>query len=570
MAGVVKRKTAVILSLLIFTVYLLLTAGAQPTSGQGKGVVTFAEIPGKISGISWVHQNAQSPERYLPETVGAGCAFFDYDNDGWMDLYLVNSGACDFYTPTQPLKNALYHNNRDGTFTDVTDKAGVAGGRFGMGVAAADYDRDGWQDLYVSNYGRNTLYHNNGNGTFSDVTEKAGVAATGWFTCAVWFDYDNDGKLDLFVSSFVSYDKSQNGLCRDDKGRPFYCVPRLFKPTPSRLFHNNGDGRFSDVSKESGIAASPGKSFGAVATDVNNDGLLDLFVANDTEANFLFINKGGGKFEEEGLGAGVAFNDSGKPRSGMGVDAADFDGDGWQDLFVANVDHEFFSLYHNQKDLTFTDEPGEIGQATQLLSGWGLKFFDADNDGDVDLFIVNGHPDDMVETKLPRVKYREPLLLFENTGRAFKNVSAESGTIFARNFSARGLTVGDFDNDGDLDIFISNNGEAPLFLRNEGGNRNNWLGLDLVATKSNSAAIGAVISWQAGGVKRSRLKSSGGSYLASHDPREVLGVGSAAKLEAVEIRWPSGLVDKLTNLPINTYVKVVEGEGVKYDNKRPK
>ena len=535
---------------------------SQRTSTPARSPVTFEEVPAAVSKITWTHNNAHSPDRQLPETVGAGCAFLDYDNDGWMDIYLVNSGAADFFTPTTPLKNALYRNNHDGTFTDVTDKAGVAGGRFGMGVAAADYDGDGNIDLYVTNYGPNILYHNNGNGTFSDVTDKAGVTTTGWSTCATWFDYDNDGKLDLFVSTFVFYDKSQNPLCTDETlKRRYYCVPRLFKPQPSRLFKNRGDGTFKDVSAESGIADHPGKSFGAVATDVNNDGLMDLFVANDTMPNFLFVNKGGGKFEEIGLAAGVAYGESGRPRSGMGVDAADYDGDGWQDLFVANIDNEFFSLYRNEKELIFTDQPGEIAPATHLLSGWGLKFFDYDNDGDADLFLVNGHPDDMIESRIPRVKYREPLLMFENTGKLFKDVSASSGTVFSKMFSGRGMAVGDFDNDGDEDVLISNNGEPPLLLRNQGGNKNNWLGLQLVATKSNSAAVGAVITWQAGTVKRSRLKTGGGSYLSSHDPREILGLGSATKIDYVEIRWPSGQIDRLTGLPINTYVKAVEGTG---------
>src|SRR5690349_18307018 len=358
--------------------------------------VTFEEVPPQTSKITWVHNNAHSADRQLPETVGAGCAFLDYDNDGWMDIYFVNSGPSDFFTPPSPLKNALYHNNHDGTFTDVTD--------------------------------------------------KAGVAAPGWSTCATWFDFDNDGKLDLFVSSFVFYDKSQNPLCTDAtlKSR-YYCVPRLFKPMPSHLFRNNGNGTFTDVSRESGIADSPGKSFGAVATDVNNDGLMDLFVANDTMPNFLFINKGNGKFEEVGLAAGVAYGEAGRPRSGMGVDAADYDGDGWQDLFVANIDHEFFSLYHNERESIFTDQPGEIAPSTQLLSGWGLKFFDYDNDGDPDLFLVNGHPDDMIESRIARVHYKEPLLLFENTGKGFKDVSATSGAVFGRVFSGRGMAVGDFD-----------------------------------------------------------------------------------------------------------------------------
>ena len=545
-------------------ILLLVASFAQkPSAPAPRTPVTFEEVPAAASKITWTHDNAHSPDRQLPETVGAGCAFLDYDNDGWMDVYFVNSGPSDFFTPATPLKNALYRNNRDGTFTDVTDKAGVASGKFGMGVAAGDYDGDGNVDLYVTNYGSNILYRNNGNGTFTDVTEKAGVTAPGWSTCATWFDYDNDGKLDLFVSSFVYYDKTQNPLCTDETlKRRYYCVPRLFKPQPSRLFQNKGDGTFQDVSRESGIADHAGKSFGAVATDVNNDGHIDLFVANDTMANFLFINKGDGKFEEVGLSAGVAYGSNGRPRSGMGVDAADYDSDGWQDLFVANIDQEFFSLYHNDKDLIFTDQPGEIAPATQLLSGWGLKFFDYDNDGDPDLFLVNGHPDDMIESRVPRVKHREPLLMFENTGRAFKDVSANSGKVFSKMFSGRGMALGDFDNDGDSDVLTSNNGEPPLLLRNNGGNRNNWVGLNLVATKSNSATVGAVITWQSGTVKRARLKIGGGSYLSSHDPREILGVGTATKIDWVEIRWPSGKVDRLTKLPLNAYVKVVEGTGL--------
>jgi enediyne biosynthesis protein E4 len=525
--------------------------------------ITFVEVPPSVSKINWIHDNGRSEAHHLPETCGGGGLFFDFDNDGWMDIYLVNSGPSDFYSPKTPIKNALYRNNGDGTFTDVTDKAGVACGQmghFGMGAAAADYDADGWQDLYVTNYGTNVLFHNNGNGTFTNVTDKAGVAAPNWSTCATWFDYDNDSKLDLFVSSFVQYSGTGTIFCGDNKiGRRYYCVPRVFKPRPSFLFRNEGGGRFVDVSRDSGIAASLGKSFGSVATDVNNDGLMDLFVANDTLANFLFVNKGKGKFEEVGLIAGVAYSDSGAPRSGMGVDATDFDGDGWQDLFVANIDQELFSLYQNQKDLSFVDRPGEIGAATRLLSGWGLRFFDYDNDGDPDLILANGHPDDMVEIQSLRVKYKEPLLMFENVNGKYKNVSAISGPVFSKDFPARGLSVGDVDNDGDLDVLIINNGEAPVLLKNEGGNRNNWIGLQLTATRSNSGAVGAIITWEAGGVKFRRLKIGGGSYLSSHDPREILGVGKATKIDTIEIKWPSGRVDKLTNPPLNKYLKVVEG-----------
>ena len=527
--------------------------------------VTYEEVALKASGITWVHDNGRSDARHLPETCGGGGLFFDYNNDGWMDIYFVNGGPADFYAPKTPSKNALYRNNGDGTFTDVADKAGVACGQmgqFGMGGAAADFDGDGWQDLYVTNYGKNVLFRNKGDGTFADVTEQAGVAAPNWSTCATWFDYDNDGKLDLFASSFVQYSSQGSLFCGDNRlGRRYYCIPRVFKPRPSFLFHNDGNGKFSDVSKSSGIANSLGKSFGAVATDLNNDGLMDLFVANDTVANFLFVNKGGGKFEEIGLSSGVAYSDAGSPRSGMGVDAADFDGDGWQDLFVANIDQELFSLYRNEKDLTFSDQPGDIAQATRLLSGWGLKFFDYDNDGDPDLFLANGHPDDMVETQVSKVKYAEPLLLFENINGKFKNISAQSGDVFAKDFPARGMSVGDCDNDGDLDLLIVNNGAAPVLLKNNGGNKNNWVGLQLVATKSNPGAVGATITWTAGGVKRQRLKTSGGSFLASHDPREILGLGSASKMDSLEIKWPSGKVDKLMNVPINVYVKVVEGDG---------
>ena len=544
-----------------------LPAQTAPQQAQQAAGISFVEVPARTSRIDWVHESGRSDERHLPETCGGGGLFFDYDNDGWLDIYLVNSGPSDFYKPARPLRNALYRNLGDGTFADVTERAGVAGGQmgdFGMGAAAGDFNGDGWLDLYVTNYGRNRLYRNNGDGTFSDITAKAGVAAPDWSTCATWFDYDNDQKLDLFVSNFVQYSGKSSVFCGDNRmGRRYYCIPRVFKPRPGSLFHNEGDGTFSDQSQSSGIAASPGKAFGAVATDINNDGRMDLFVANDTLANFLFVNRGGGKFEEIGLASGVGYSDAGSPRSGMGVDSTDFDGDGWQDLFVANIDQELFSLYHNEKDLSFVDQSGEIGQATRLLSGWGLKFFDADNDGDEDLILANGHPDDMVESQVSRVRYAEPLLLFENENGRFRNISQGAGEIFRRDFPARGLSTGDFDNDGDLDLLVINNGAAPLLLRNEGGNRNRWLGLSLVATKSNPGAVGAIITWTVtGGRKRTRLKTSGGSYLASHDPRELLGAGQAAAIESVEIRWPSGTVDRLTAPPLNGYLRVVEGEGI--------
>jgi hypothetical protein len=526
----------------------------------------FEEVPSSASGITWRHVNGRSPEYYLPETTGAGCAFLDYDNDGWMDIYLVNSGNCDFLTANPPLRNALYHNNRDGTFTDVTEKAGVAGGGYGMGAAVGDYNGDGWPDLYVTQYGRSILYRNNKDGTFTDVTEKAGVAAAGWASSAVWFDYDNDGKLDLFVCRFVDFDKSKNRFCGDARtGDRFYCVPTAYQPARSWLFHNNGDGTFTDVSRESGIASVLGKAWGVVATDVDNDGWMDLFVANDTVANFLFVNQRNGKFEERAIGAGVAYSQEGRPRSGMGVDSADVDQDGWQDLFVTNVDQEMYSLYHNNHDLTFDDlaGPSGLGRITRLMSGWGLKFFDYDNDGNLDLFIANGHPDDRIEQHSTRVTYKEPLLLFHNDGRSLENVSASAGPAFSETFAARGMAVGDFNNDGAIDVLIAVNNGPPLVLKNKAARENHWLGLRLVGKKANPDAIGARITWHAGNLKRSRLKVGGGSYLSSHDPREVLGIGKRTKIDKLEIQWPqpSKRLETFTNFPIDRYITIVEGSG---------
>jgi enediyne biosynthesis protein E4 len=547
-----------------FCHYALAFSNSAPSS-----LYPFEEVPAKISGIAWKHTAGHSPEKYLPETTGAGCAFLDYDNDGWMDIYFVNSGKCDFYDPNPPLRNALYRNNRDGSFTDVTDKAGVAASGYGQGVAVGDYDADGFPDLYVTQYGRSILFHNNGDGTFTDVTEKAGIAAPGWASSAVWFDYDNDGRLDLFVCQFVEFSKLKSKDCRagEDALRG-YCIPHLYKPTASWLYHNNGDGTFTDVSRSSGIAGSLGKAWGVVATDINNDGLMDLFVANDTVANFLFANRGKGRFEEIATPAGVAYSAEGRPRSGMGLDSADFDNDGWMDLFVANIDHEVYSLYRNNHDETFDDQAltSGVGGPTRLMSGWGLKFFDYDNDGELDLFLANGNPDDLIENLTHhQVGYREPLLLFHNSGRAtkrFDNVSAASGPVFAKNFSARGLAIGDFDNDGGVDVLISVNDGAPLLLRNQVGSRNHWLGIKLVGRKSNIDAIGARVSYQAGDLKRSRMKVGGGSFLSAHDPRMVLGIGQHAKMEWIEISWPqpSGLKQRLTELPIDRYITIHEGE----------
>ena len=547
---------------------LLGTAVAQPFlpllgTNTPSPFPVFEEIPPEKSGIRWVHTAGKTPEKRLPEISGAGCAFLDYDNDGWMDIYLVNSGECDFYDPPPSVRNALYHNNRDGTFIDVTEKARVPGGGYGMGVAVGDYDGDGFADIYVTQYGRNILYHNNGDGTFTDVTEKAGVAAPGWSSSAVWFDYDNDGRLDLFVCQFVEFNKSMScGV--DPDGTHHYCIPRIFKPRPSWLFHNNGDGTFTDVSRETGITAHIGKAWSVVATDINNDGWMDLFVSNDTVANFLFANRGG-RFEEIGLSADVAYSADGRARSGMGVDSADFNQDGWMDLFVANIDEEIFSLYQNNRDETFDDVsmPLGIGMSTRWMSGWGLKFFDCDNDGDLDLMVTNGFPDDLVEKLSHQVTFKEPLLLFHNEGKTFRDVSAQSGPVFAKAFAGRGLAIGDFNNDGATDVLISVNDAAPVLLRNNLAKNNHWLGARLIGRKCNRDAVGARLTYQAGDLKRSRMKVGGGSFLSAHDPRVVLGIGSRQKLDWLEIKWPqpSGAVERFTSLPIDCYITIVEGTG---------
>jgi hypothetical protein len=548
----------------------LLSLAGGALAARGASSPLFIERPPAATGIHWVHDNAMSPEHFLPEALGPGCAFLDYDNDGWMDIYLVNSGPCDFFKPSRPLRNALYRNNRDGTFTDVTERAGVGGGTFGMGVAVGDYDNDGWPDLFITAYGKCILYKNNRDGTFTDVTRKAGLETLGWTTSAVWLDYDNDGKLDLFVCSFVSYGPGERRSCGNNQlGKRFYCIPRFFKPTASILYHNNGDGTFTAVSAGTDIARSLGKALGVVATDVNNDGRTDLFVANDTVQNFLYANRGPGKakgqwtFEEISLAAEVAFSEGGQPRSGMGVDAADVFGSGYQDLFVANVDQEMFSLYRNQKNESFRDvaHANEVAQATRLLSGWGLKFLDYDNDGAMDLILANGHPDDMIESYSPAVKHKEPLLLFRQQAGKLRDVSSQAGPPFERSYSARGLAVGDFNNDGRPDVLIATNGGPPLLLENASGAGNHWLGLKLEGVICNRDAVGARIRWSAGGVVRSRLKNSGGSYLSSHDPREILGIGKTESIDWVEIAWPkpSSKVQRIERPPVDRYMTVREG-----------
>lgn len=552
---------------MLMRVWLVVLGLAVVSSPQTATPALFEEVAPSVSGIVWTHDNARSDQRHLPETMAPGCAFFDYNNDGHMDLYLVNSGPSDFYKPKRPLRNALYRNNGNGTFTNVTAAAGVAGGTFGMGVAAGDFDADGHSDLFVTSYGRCILYRNKGDGTFDDVTAKAGLAAPGWTTSAVWFDFDNNGSLDLFVCSFVQYSAKSDVFCGDNKlGLRYYCIPRVFKPTSSLLFRNNGDGTFTKASQGTEVERAQGKALGVVATDINNDGWMDLFVANDTVQNFLFVNRGNNRWEELGLASEVGFSESGQARSGMGVDAADLDGDGWQDLFVANVDKEMFSLYKNNRDETFRDAAwaNGVAEATLLLSGWGLKSFDFDNDTNMDLLLANGHPDDMIEKYSAQIKYRMPLLLFRNDGQRLLHISDQAGPVFSKAFPSRGMSVGDYNNDGRADVLVANNGETPILLRNNAGVGNHWLGIRLQGVQCNRDAVGARIAWSANGKKYSRLKNNGGSYLSSHDPREILPLGAAERIDWVEIKWPapSGAVERLTNLPIDRYISIVEGKGV--------
>ena len=529
--------------------------------------VVFQAVPPEKSGVRWVHDNMKSAEHWLPETMGPGVAIFDYNNDGCMDLFFANSGPADFASSEKMPKNGLYQGHCDGTFTDVSEKAGIANNdMFGQGVAVADYDNDGYQDIYITGYGHNLLYHNNGDGTFRNVTQAAGVSAAGWSTSAAFFDADNDGFLDLFVGSFVEYSPKSGIVCEDNAaGRKYYCIPRVFKGRPSLLFHNNGNGTFTEVGHLSDIGKALAKTNGVVVTDVNNDRMLDLLVANDTVGNNLFLNLGQNKFRDIGVESGVAYGENGIARSGMGVDTADFDNNGRLDLYVANINQEMFSLYRNRGDETYSDIAREtgIGPATVHLSGWGVRFVDYDNDGRMDIIQADGHPDDMVSLFWAQVTYEKLLLLFRQTPQGFHNVSSESGAVFSSKFSARGLAVGDLDNDGDLDIVVGVNGGPPLLLRNDGGNRNSWVGISLVGKKCNRDAIGTRISWSADGVVRHTAKMAGGSYLSSSDPRLILGLGNANRVDWVEVAWPlpSNRVERFEGLSIRSYHALVEGTG---------
>jgi len=542
----------ILASILVLTAAFAAVSSDQP--------VTFLDIT-RAAGITWIHDNAMSPDRLLPETMNGGAALFDSNNDGWLDIYLVNTGECEFYRPKTPRGNALYENNRDGTFRDVTQKAGVAGRGFGNGVAATDYDNDGWMDLLVTGVNFVILYHNRGDGTFEEVTAKAGVNAEGWSTSAAWFDYDKDGLLDLYICNFIIWKPSLNIICGnyDRKG---YCIPTLFRGAPSWLFRNNGNGTFTDVSKKAGVANPKGKGLAVVAADVDGDGWVDICQANDTVENFLYKNNGDGTFTEMGLMAGIAYSRDGAARSGMGADAQDYNGDGLIDLCIPNIDQQMFSLYKNNGDGTFDDEGVEnpdMASATRTMSGWGASFLDYDNNGEPDVIISNGHPDDLINTYQPKVTHQERPLLFANFGFRFRNVSDSLGEPFQKSYSGRGMAPGDFDNDGDTDILTLVNGGPPLLMRNDGGNKNGWLGIRLQGVKSNREGIGARVWFTAGGKKRLHYVAGGRGFSSSRDRRPLLGLGDQAVVEELKIEWPSGIVDVLKDVKARQYITVREG-----------
>lgn len=529
--------------------------------------VSFVDVSSQ-AGITFRHDNAASPDKYLIETMGSGCGWIDYDQNGLLDIYLVNGAATEVYKPEHALRSALYRNNGDGTFTDVTEKAGVrAEGLFGMGVAVGDYDNDGFPDLFVLGYGRCILYHNNGDGTFTDITVRAGVQNAGlWASSAAWFDYDNDGRLDLVIANYVDWSPKRNFYCGDaGPGMRSYCHPDDFHPQPPKLFHNNGDGTFTDVSKSSGIGSKAGNGLGVVTFDYDNDGWQDVFISNDHMPNFLFHNNRDGTFREVGYMAGVSVSADGQFEAGMGTDAADTTGSGRMDLIVAHLDMQLARVYQNLGDGTFEDATfrSKLSYATYHISTFGARFMDYDNDGWHDLFMANGHVLDNIERYHEDTKYAEPKMMFRNMGLGvFENVSEQLGPDFQLPRVSRGAAVADFDNDGDLDILVNNCGQAPQLLRNDGGNANHWLEIFLIGTKSNRDGVGARVKVSAGDPVVYDQRKGGMSYQSAQDPRLHFGLGQSAIVDSIEIVWPSGTTTKLANVKSDQIIAVKEGAGI--------
>jgi hypothetical protein len=515
------------------------------------------------AGIHWRHTSGESKDHFLIEAMGGGVAFLDFDNDGLMDIFLVTGGETPHGKSQTPPRNALYRNLGNGRFEDVTARSGLARIPFyGMGVAAADYDNDGFPDLYITGYPSSALYHNNRDGTFTDVTEKAGVANPGKFAAsAAWFDYDRDGRLDLFVTNYVKFSFDGPQRCSYE-GQPTYCAQTAYEGDSPRLYHNDGGGKFTDVTEKAGLAKLTGRALGVVALDIDGDGWPDLFVARDASPNLLLLNKHDGTFEDAGLAAEVALNMDGDARAGMGVDAGDVTGNGWPGFVVTNFNDEHHALFVNPGRFPFEERTAQSGLAslTRSLVGWGTHFLDFDNDGNLDLIIVNGHLNEVIERTRRDVSYREPPLLLRNSGHGnFQNMEKLAGPTFQEKFRARGLAVGDIDNDGRTDVIFTCLNDSPVLLRNTWTSGGAWVGLELQGTRSNRDAIGAKVVVPLGDRKLVRWITGGSSYLSSHDKRLIFGLGEHAPHEvSAEIQWPSGQVQTVTGLSIGRYHKIVE------------
>lgn len=516
------------------------------------------------AGITWRQFSGESPEHHLIETMGGGVAFLDFDGDGLLDIFLVNGGETPNGKASTPVRNALYRNLGNGKFVDVAAQAGVDKLNFyGMGVTVGDFDNDGFPDIYVTGYPASALFHNNGNGTFTDVTDHAGVKNAGkWAASAAWFDYDRDGLLDLVVTNYAQFSFDNPKKC-EVNGTRAYCAQVAYQGMPLTLYHNNGDGTFTDVSARSGVDKFVGRALGVVAIDVNDDGWPDLFVARDASPNLLLINKRDGTFEDAGLDAEVAYDSNGMAKSGMGVDAGDINGDGVPDFVVTNFNDQYHSLFLGSAKFPYVDRTiaSHLAEYSKLYVGWGTKFIDYDNDGNLDLVIANGHINQVIEGTREDVKYREPPLLLHNEGNAtFHNMRQQAGSVFNSAYSARGLAVGDFDNDGAPDVVFTTLNGAPVLLRNNVGQENDWIGFELQGTKSNRDAIGAKISVFDGKHRAVRWITGGSSYLSSNDKRVLVGLGHlpAGTTVSVEIRWPNGGLQKLSGLEVRRYHRIKE------------
>jgi enediyne biosynthesis protein E4 len=548
-----------------------LISTSQLTLPQSASDVQFTDITAQ-SHVDFTQQNSATSNKYLIETMGGGVALFDYDNDGRLDIFFTNGALIsdpmpDGKVPDKSNKkfwNRLYHQNADGTFTDVTERAGLIGmpqGYYSMGVAVGDYDNDGFEDLYVTGYGGNILYHNNGDGTFTDVTEKAGVKGGEWSASAGFFDYDNDGKLDLFVTRYVDWTFKTNRYCgeKPPNGVRAYCHPDNYDGLTNILYHNNGDGTFTDLSEKAGIANPRGKGLGVSFADYDGDGFTDVFVANDSVQCFLYHNNRNGTFSEVGLLAGVGYNEDGKTFAGMGIDFSDYDNDGLPDIVVTDLSNERYMLFRNDGTGTFRDVTNSsgIGSATLAFSGWSTHLFDYDNDGWKDLFVAQSHVMDTIEKTSPNLRYLEPPLLLRNVSGHFARVIA--GEAFQRDWAGRGAAFGDIDNDGDIDLVVNNLGQKAYILRNDGGNRNNWIGIQTVGTKSNRDGIGARIKVvSASGMTQYFTVNTAVGYLSASDKRVIAGLGKDASAKLIEIHWPSGIVQKFEDVKARQYLKAVE------------